>query len=128
MVSKPGRSSKIRNQTFFRVPTILKQDNPFIYYGQLFDTLAVFFHESFPEKFSRKNLWLCDQRPVFNNMRLPLGVYLAPRGEFCVLGGMFTPSVTHRASLLLTKMEGRTEGLHPRPQGITSPLGDKIHP
>jgi hypothetical protein len=34
------------------------------------------------------------QRPVFYNVRLPLGVKLAPTGQLCPLGGMFTPSFT----------------------------------
>jgi hypothetical protein len=29
---------------------------------------------------------------------LPLGVNLAPRGELCPLGGMFTPSITPAAA------------------------------
>jgi hypothetical protein len=53
---------------------------------------------------------------------------LAPRGEICPLGGMFTPSFTPRGehSLLVRRMEGRTENFIP--QGITTPPGDTVHP
>jgi hypothetical protein len=48
---------------------------------------------------------------------LPLGVNLAPKGEICALG---------EHSLLFIRIEGQTEKFTSR--GITSPLGDKIHP
>jgi hypothetical protein len=45
-----------------------------------------------------------------------LGVNLAPRGEICPLGGMFTPSFTPRGehSVLFRRMEGQTENFTPR--------------
>jgi hypothetical protein len=74
---------------------------------------------------------------------------LAPRGEICPIGGMFTHLFTPEGeqSLLFRRMEGRTDNFTPRghnsplwakfsPRGevkngplrITSALGDKIHP
>jgi hypothetical protein len=52
---------------------------------------------------------------------------LAPRGEICHLGGMFTPSFASggKHSLLFRRMVGRTENF--TLQGITSPPGYKIH-
>jgi hypothetical protein len=61
-------------------------------------------------------------------------VNLAPRSKICPLGARFTPSFTPSFTprsppgvntLLFRRMEGQTE-FHT--QGITSPLGDKIHP
>jgi hypothetical protein len=48
---------------------------------------------------------------------------LVPRGEICPLGVMFTPSFTPwgEHSLLFQKNGGS------HPQGISSPLGDKVH-
>jgi hypothetical protein len=59
---------------------------------------------------------------------------LAPRGEICPLGGMFTPSFTPRdeCSLLFRRMEGTTENFTPRkylhPQEISSPPGNIFTP
>jgi hypothetical protein len=41
---------------------------------------------------------------------------LAPRGEICHLGGMFTPSFTPRGeqSLLFRRMEGQTDNFTPK--------------
>jgi hypothetical protein len=68
----------------------------------------------------------------------PLGVHLAPTGEICFLGEIFTPSLTPRGeqSLLFRRMEGQTE-FHPqgtkftpggqiRPWGQSLPLGAKL--
>jgi hypothetical protein len=52
---------------------------------------------------------------------LPLGVKIVP------LGGMFTPSFTPRGQHSTVRTNrGANKELHP--QGITSHLGDKIHP
>jgi hypothetical protein len=59
---------------------------------------------------------------------------LGPQGWNLSLGGMFTPLFTPRGehSLLLRRMEGRTENFTPKgklhPQGTTSPLGAKFSP
>jgi hypothetical protein len=53
---------------------------------------------------------------------------LAPRGEICLLGEMFTPSFTPRGehSLLFRRMEGRSENFTPR--GFLQPyIGHKVH-
>jgi hypothetical protein len=58
---------------------------------------------------------------------LPPGVKFAPRDELCPLGRMFTPPFTPRGELhsSVYKNGGANKEIHP--QGITSPLGDKIH-
>jgi hypothetical protein len=59
---------------------------------------------------------------------------LAPRGEVCPLGEMFTPSFTPRREhyLLFLRMEGWIENFIPRgknsPLGTTSPLWSKFAP
>jgi hypothetical protein len=52
---------------------------------------------------------------------------IGPWGELYPLGTMLTPSFNPRGehSLLFRRIEGRTENFTP-PQGITSPLGDKV--
>jgi hypothetical protein len=65
---------------------------------------------------------------------LPLGVNLAPRGEICPLGEMFTPLFTPRGehSLQFRRMEGRTENFTPggnfTHRGQNSPLRDNFAP
>jgi hypothetical protein len=54
---------------------------------------------------------------------------LAPRVEFCLLGGIFTPSFTSKGEhyQLFRRMEGRTVNFTPR--GLLHPHpGDNIHP
>jgi hypothetical protein len=59
---------------------------------------------------------------------------LAPRGEMCSLGGMFTPSFTPRGehSLQLRRMEGRTGNSTPgeqlAPGGQRLPLNESVIP
>jgi hypothetical protein len=67
-------------------------------------------------------------------LNLPLGVNLAPMGEICPLGRMFTPSFTPKGdhSLLFRVMEGRTYNFIPRellhPQGTKFNLGGQLRP
>jgi hypothetical protein len=59
-------------------------------------------------------------KKMTENVEFVLGRFLtsplAPRGEICPLGGMFTPSFTPGVNRKFL------------PQGITSPPGNKIHP
>jgi hypothetical protein len=55
-------------------------------------------------------------KPVFNNMRLPLEMNLAPRGVILIIGAMFTPLFNPGGVLFLLttrKTEGQTGGFHP---------------
>jgi hypothetical protein len=81
-----------------------------------------------------------NQRAILNftpgpqGRTLPLGVNLAPRGEICPLGGMFTLLYTLRGehSLLFRRMEGEQRISPPgdnfTPRGRNSPLGDNFAP
>jgi hypothetical protein len=77
---------------------------------------------------------IISQRPVFNMSSppapegwiFPLGVNLTPRGKVCPLGEMFTCSFTLWTLTTVWKNGGANREFHN--QGITSPLGDKVHP
>jgi hypothetical protein len=57
------------------------------------------------------------------------GVNLAPGGEFCRKGGMFTPLFPPGVNtLLFRRMEGLTENFTPGDNFTTMYVGDKIHP
>jgi hypothetical protein len=74
-----------------------------------------------------KHIW----SPWVPFFTLPLGVNLAPRGELCSRGGMFTPSFT---PILYCSEEWRVEqwilppGDNFTPRGLNSSLGDNFTP
>jgi hypothetical protein len=84
---------------------------------------------------------LTDQFGNWKTLRAILNFTPGPQGEICPLGGIFTPSFTHKGehSLLCRIMEGQTENFTPGdnftprgqnspPGGTTSSLGAKFDP
>jgi hypothetical protein len=73
-------------------------------------------HFSFLPQHSKNSKTFLPVKSPFTSIGPFLTSTLAPRGEICLLGEIFTPLFTPRgeSSLLIRRMEGRTDNFTPR--------------
>jgi hypothetical protein len=77
--------------------TALRKQVPFLRgcpQGWVASRFHIFSH--FPHFTAESHSHSPKQMPLFNDMSLPPGVNLDPRGKICPLGELFTPSITSR--------------------------------